>query len=237
MPISGIVIWKSESKLEQVALELLVGAVELVDEQHRRARAPVAERLQQGPLDQEVGPEELPDARRAVAACFAAGRRTAACFAAERRTAIGPFLFVAAGCALRFAASGPRRLREPDLDELPRVVPLVDRVRDVEALVALEADELGVEGGREHLGDLGLAYPGLALQQQRAAQLQREVDGGRQTVVGDVHVLRQELSEAIDGCGHGGAHGRRDHASVRSMSFRTASPGIRELTPGPLLVA
>ena len=40
--------------LEQVGLEWLVGAVELVDQQDRRLRAAVVERLEQRPLDEEL---------------------------------------------------------------------------------------------------------------------------------------------------------------------------------------
>ena len=36
-PSSGIVTWKSDSSFEQIGLERLVGAVDLVDQQHRRA--------------------------------------------------------------------------------------------------------------------------------------------------------------------------------------------------------
>ena len=40
--------------LEQVAFELLVGAIELVDQQHRRRAVSARQRLQQRPLDQEL---------------------------------------------------------------------------------------------------------------------------------------------------------------------------------------
>ena len=89
---------------EQIRLERLVGAVELVDQQHRRDAVVGRERLQQRPLEQEARRE---DVVRELVAIDAAGR-----------------------------------LGEPDLDHLPRVVPLVDRRRDVEAFVALQADEL-----------------------------------------------------------------------------------------------
>ena len=45
--------------LEQVRLELLVGAVDLVDEQHRRDAVGRLERLEQRPADQEVGAEDV----------------------------------------------------------------------------------------------------------------------------------------------------------------------------------
>ena len=82
--------------LEQEGLELLVGAVDLVDQQHDLLRA--LDRLEQRPADQELGPEQLLLADRAL-------------------------------------------LRRADVQQLARVVPLVDRVRDVEPLVALEPDQ------------------------------------------------------------------------------------------------
>ena len=78
------------------------------------------------------------------------------------------------------------RFEQPDLEHLARVVPLVDRRVDVEALVALEADEPGTERRGEDLGELRLADAGLAFEEQRAAELEREEDGRRERAVGDV---------------------------------------------------
>ena len=89
--------------LEQERLELVVGAVDLVDQQHDRVRA--LDRLQQRPRDQELAPEELGLGDRAG-------------------------------------------LGRADVQQLPRVVPLVDGVGDIEPLVALEADQPGVERAR-----------------------------------------------------------------------------------------
>ncbi len=63
------------------------------------------------------------------------------------------------------------RLQQPDLEHLARVVPLVDGGVDVEALVALEADQRRAERRGQDLGHLGLAHAGLALEEQRAAEL------------------------------------------------------------------
>ena len=88
--------------LEQEGVERLVGAVELVDQQDRRAR--LRQRLQQRPLDQHVARvqalHELASRSRVV-----------------------------------------RRLGEPDLDHLPRDVPFVGGLRDVEPFVALHAQQ------------------------------------------------------------------------------------------------
>ena len=45
--------------LEQVRLELLVGAVDLVDQQDRRGAVGGLERLEQRPLEQELGAEDV----------------------------------------------------------------------------------------------------------------------------------------------------------------------------------
>ena len=117
---------------EQVRLERLVGAIELVDQQHRR------------------------DAVLAATSACSSGR-----FSRKRGAKMS--------CASVVAVDAAGRLGEPDLDHLPRVVPFVDRRRDVEAFVALQPDELAAERRREHLGDLGLADARLAFEEQRAA--------------------------------------------------------------------
>jgi len=66
--------------------------------------------------------------------------------------------------ALDLAAVLLGRLGEPDLDHLPRIVPLIDRRGDIEPLIALEANKPAPQRARQHLGDLGLADPGLALE-------------------------------------------------------------------------
>ena len=91
-------------QLEQERLELVVGAVDLVDEQHGRPRARVLERGEQRPRDEVVGAEQV-----------VLGEVVAA------------------------------RLGEPDAEQLPRVVPLVQRLGGVDALVALQPDQRRVE--------------------------------------------------------------------------------------------
>ena len=106
----------------------------------------------------------------------------------------------------RVAIDVARGLGEPDLDHLPRVVPLVDRRRDVEAFVALQAHELLAERRGQHLGDLGLADARLAFEEQRAAHLEREKDAGREAAVGDVVVAVEQREDGVDGGGIGNAH-------------------------------
>ena len=141
-------------QLEQVALELLVGAVDLVDQQHRRPRPRRVDGLQQRPLD------------RGTPRCTARAGR------ASRSSVAGGF-------------------EDAQLEQLPRVVPLVDRVRDVEPLVALQPDQIGVERPRRRRGERRLADAGLALEKQRPPEPQRQEQRHREAAVGDVLLARQ----------------------------------------------
>ena len=151
--------------LEQVRLELLVRAVDLVDQQHRRDTVGRFKRLEQRALDQEL----------------------------RRKDVMG-------GGLLRGAA----RLEQPDLQHLPRVVPLVHGRVHVQALVALEANELRAEAGREHLRQLRLADARLALEEQRSLELEREEHRGRERPIGDVPALSKRGLHPRDGAEIGG---------------------------------
>ena len=72
-------------------------------------------------------------------------------------------------CSSIASAFSPR-LRALDGEELALVVPLVERGVLVQALVALQADQLGAAHRGQRLGDLGLADAGLAFEQQRAPE-------------------------------------------------------------------
>src|SRR3954447_21686916 len=146
--------------LQQERLELVVGTVDLVDEQHRRHRAVVLERLQERPAHQK-----LPGVELVLEA--------------------GPVLGHAKG------------LCRADVQELPRVVPLVDRLVHVYALVALEPDERRFEDAREYLRHLRLADPGLAFQEERAAELEGEEDRGGQALVRQVVALPELDGELL----------------------------------------
>jgi hypothetical protein len=139
--------------LEQERLELFVGAVDLVDQQHHRLLA--LDRLQERPPDQELRTEEL--------------------------------LFLHSAF-----------LRRADVQELARVVPLVNRVGDVEPLVALEADQPRGQCARERLRRLGLADSRLALEQQRLLEPQREIERGREPAVREVVGLAERGLEGLD---------------------------------------
>jgi hypothetical protein len=69
----------------------------------------------------------------------------------------------------------------------------------------LQPHEAPVQAGSQHLGDFGLAGPGLALQEQRPLHRQRQMHRGRQFMVGNVSLRRQQLSSLRD------RSGQRDH--------------------------
>ena len=132
-------------QLEQKSLEVVVGAVDLVDQQHRRSRTGVLERAQQRAPDQIVRTEQ--------------GVLT------QRRAA---------------------RVGQPDAQQLPRVVPLVERLRRVDALVALQAYQRRVEHGGQRPSRLRLADACLALEQERLGQPQAEEHRRRKALVDEV---------------------------------------------------
>ena len=73
-----------------------------------------------------------------------------------------------------------------DAQQLLLVVPLVERLGLVEALVALQADEPGAGDLGHRLGQLGLARAGRALDQDRLPQPVGEVDDPGDALVGEV---------------------------------------------------
>ena len=81
----------------------------------------------------------------------------------------------------------------PQVEQLAGVVPVVDGLGGVDALVALQADQLAAGPAAEHLGHLGLADAGLALEQQRPAQRQRQEHRRGQPLVGEVAVQTQRV--------------------------------------------
>ncbi len=155
--------------LQEVRLELVVGPVDLVDQQDRRGVAVVVDRLQQRPLEQEALVVQLVLQRVGAHAGGLAGG-----------------------------------LGGAQVEQLAGVVPVVDGLAGVDALVALQADQLAAGPAGEHLGHLGLADPGLALQQQRSLQRDRQEDARRQPLVGQVAVGAERLGDF-------GGGARRDH--------------------------
>ena len=81
------------------------------------------------------------------------------------------------------------------MQELAREVPVVERLRDVEALVALEPHQRRVERIGEPEGERGLADAGVALDEKRSTHPQREERRSGQAVVGEVPDLGEPGAE------------------------------------------
>jgi hypothetical protein len=94
-------------------------------------------------------------------------------------------------------------------------------VVDVDALVALQADEPRAGGGGQRLGHLGLAHAGLALDQQRLAQLGGQEHRGGQRAVGEVALVGERLADRVRRCqgrvaGQAAASSRARRVSTRA---------------------
>ncbi|CAB4324544.1 unannotated protein [freshwater metagenome] len=72
------------------------------------------------------------------------------------------------------------------MQQLAGVVPFVERLRCVEALVTLEPDEVAACPGADGPGQLRLSGARFALEQQRPLHAQREQYCGGETFVGEI---------------------------------------------------
>ena len=153
-----MLIAKSGKDLEQECLELLVGAVDLVDEQHRRDRVVVVDRVEQRPPQQEVRAEDSCSART------------------------------------RSSPSPSSRM----CSSWRGVVPLVRGVGEVDALVALQADEASAESRRKRAGRLRLADTRLTLEKERLVDPHRDKDRRGETAVAQVVVRAEQVDDRVD---------------------------------------
>ena len=108
-----------------------------------------------------------------------------------------------------FPIFAPKGFGGADVEELARVIPLVDGLVDVYALVALQADERRLKDAGENFGDLGLADTCLAFEEQRPSELEGEEDRGGQPFVRQIIVLAQPHSQLMKMRNAGGQGPRR----------------------------
>src|SRR3989442_3025899 len=113
------------------------------------------------------------------------------------------------------------------MQQCRRIFPLVDRVREVDALVAREADQARAQHLGHDFGRLGLATARLALDEERLLQVEREKEGRRQGAVADVAALAQTALDVLDG--RGCAHADKGYEVVRPSTriVRTNRPAVR----------
>ena len=99
-------------------------------------------------------------------------------------------------------ATGARRIglahTRTQVEELARIVPVVEGVVQVDALVALQPDQARACEPGQRLRHLGLAHTGLTLEEQRLLEGGRKVDGSGEAPVSEVSLACQSL---LDGCG------------------------------------
>ena len=160
-------------QLEQHRLELLVGLVDLVDQEDDRLG-----RCDRG--HERAGEQEL----------------------------------LAEDVLLHVLPAGGVRLGL-DPEQLLAVVPLVQRLRLVQALVALEPDEGAVEVSRKRLGEFGLAHAGRALDEHRLAELGGEERDERGRLAGEVAGVAEAGGEVGGGGWFCRGHGDETKIQVR----------------------
>ena len=95
-------------------------------------------------------------------------------------------------------------LRGLDAQQLLLVVPLVQRPRLVESLVALQPDQVRAGGPGDRLGELGLADARRPLDEQRLLQRAGEVRRGGRRLVREVAGIVQPLGRVGRGVEPGG---------------------------------
>src|ERR1700730_10645509 len=84
-----------------------------------------------------------------------------------------------------------------DRQQLPLVIPFIKCCRLIEALIALQTDQLGRVRRGQRLRHLGLADAGFALEQQRAPEQLHQRDRGRKIAGGDIAASRQRLRDLV----------------------------------------
>ena len=87
--------------------------------------------------------------------------------------------------------------RLPDRQHLARIVPLVKRGRGIDALVALQPDELTAEHRGQRLGGFGLADAGRAFEQEGFAQGKRQIGRGREAVIGQIERVPERAFQRL----------------------------------------
>ena len=140
----------------------------------------------------------------------------------QQRAADQEALVENVGCQLA-AIVHALRFGQADLDHLPGVIPFIDRRRDIEAFVALQANQRSLQRRGQHLGNLGLAHARLALAEQRTAQLEGEIEDGGEAAIGDVVAALQKFDSGIDGGRRGGGH-----ATPRKTQKERASDSVAD---------
>ena len=103
----------------------------------------------------------------------------------------------------RFAIERVGRIENPQLEQLACVVPFVERMTDVEPLVTLQANQIGVERSGGGRSQRRFADASLAFEEERPLQPKRQKKRNGQPVVCDVVLFGQPRLEVGNGLRNG----------------------------------
>src|SRR5262245_9617164 len=116
------------------------------------------------------------------------------------------------------------RFDHPDLEQLPRVVPFVHGLADVETLIALQTDQRSIDRRGEDLRHFRLADACFPLEKQRPLQPECEIDGDGQGPLRDVLLPAKRLLQRVD------RRGIRQRRAAHARPARAAAAAIARLT-------
>ena len=119
-------------------------------------------------------------------------------------------------------------VEDAQFEELARVVPLVERMADVEPLIALEANQVGPERRGDGGGERGLADACLAFEEQRPLQSQRQEQRDREATVGDIVLVGEALLEIGNGAGKNGVTSARKRIAAEYSTGGPEGPFTNE---------
>ena len=111
----------------------------------------------------------------------------------------------------RYALARSRRpgLSRSQVEQLARIVPLVNGLGHVDPLIALDTQQLPPVQRGKHFGHFGFTYAGISLQEQGAAHGQGQVDHRGQPFVGQVAMLPRDLAHLFGAVGRDRVPGPR----------------------------
>ena len=91
----------------------------------------------------------------------------------------------------------------------------------------MQAHKAAAQPLRHHLGELGLADAGLALEEQRAAHVEGQEDRDREAALGDIVPALEQRERLIDRRGEGGGGG----GQARYAAARGGASVVRRSRP------
>lgn len=92
-----------------------------------------------------------------------------------------------------------RRIKNPELEQLPRIVPFVQRVPDVQPFVALQPNQIGLQRSGCGRRKRGLADARFAFEEERPFEPERQKERNGETAVGDVVLGGQAMLQIGNG--------------------------------------